>query len=70
MAPVGTAYAADNGVCYFDGEECDCGAFDVAGDCPRDTYVHDDDLLTEDAIDEIYYASHRGVNDEDQAYRF
>jgi hypothetical protein len=41
--------------CYYDGEPCDCGAFDVAGDCPRDPYTHEDDeFVTEDMIDEAY----------------
>jgi hypothetical protein len=50
--------------CYFDGEECDCGAYDVAGDCPRDTYVHDEDMLDEGSIEEIYHSTPRGHDDE------
>ena len=48
--------AADDGPCYYDGEDCDCGAFDVAGDCPRDPYAHEpDDLdLDEETIESIY----------------
>lgn len=26
--------------CYVDGTPCDCGGFDVCGDCPKDTFVY------------------------------
>jgi hypothetical protein len=29
--------------CYIDGHPCDCGAMDDGGECPLDTYVHDND---------------------------
>lgn len=35
--------------CYITGKECNCGAFDVAGTCP-----FDEDLLDEDDDDHPY----------------
>ena len=40
--------------CYITGEPCDCGAFDVAGECPRDEYVHDEGVIDEDLEDDAY----------------
>lgn len=53
--------------CYIDNAPCSCGAYDVAGDCPRDNYVHDEDLLDEDLIEEAYTQLsnlHRSHHDE------
>lgn len=38
-------------LCYVTGHECTCGAFDVAGDCPNDYYVHEDMDDTDDYED-------------------
>lgn len=57
--------------CYVDGEDCDCGAFDVANDCPRDPYVHEDDNDLdgmEDLLDREYHSKHRS-DDNDEIFR-
>ncbi len=56
--------------CYFDGDECTCNAFDVAGDCPRDTLCHDDELFDEDTIEEIYTTTSNGADHDDETNRF
>jgi hypothetical protein len=55
--------------CYVDGEECDCDAFDVAGDCPRDSYAHDDDFVDEELIDDAYELL-KGMNHDDEVNRY
>lgn len=58
--------------CYFDGLPCDCDAHDVVGECPRDTYLHDeDDFVSEDMIDDAYELL-KGMNrnDEDEIHRY
>jgi hypothetical protein len=42
--------------CYVDGRDCDCDAFDVCGDCPRDDYAHEEELFSEEDIDDLYAA--------------
>ena len=65
---VSITYAADNGPCYYDGEECTCDAVHSGGDCPRDEYVHDD-LMDEDAIDDYYMQNRRSYDEEETSYR-
>jgi len=40
--------------CYYDNTECDCDAFDVAGECPRDDLAHDEGFIDEDLEDDAY----------------
>jgi hypothetical protein len=47
--------------CYVTGEECTCGGFDVAADCPHDEMVHDPEEI-EGVMDlEDDYASHYAI---------
>lgn len=52
--------------CYYDGDECDCDAFDVAGSCPRDDLYHDDDQDDYDTDTETYIdaAYQKGTEDD------
>jgi hypothetical protein len=60
--------------CYVDGLPCDCDSFDVANDCPRDPYAHEEDydneLVTEEMIDDGYEAKQRHQSEEDCYDRF
>ena len=55
--------------CYFTGQDCDCGGFDVVGDCPYDDYVHDPDNEIEDMIEQEYFLQNHGAHD-DETGRF
>lgn len=64
--------------CYVDGLPCDCNAYDVANECPRDPYCHEEDpdvlydteLVTEEMIDDGYEAKQRHQSEEECYDRF
>lgn len=50
--------------CYVDGTPCDCDAFDVCGDCPRDDFAHEE-LISEEDIDDVYEARRLIMQEQD-----